>query len=604
MRSLPRSTPSAIVIVAILFAACSPNPNPTPSTSHTSPAPSSSTPSVGQLALEACDLTGYVPCEHQAVLLNVPVAGSGVALTYSSEWAPGRTDRAGWDASAEGLGGWSLDVLQRYDPTAGVLLSGDGSWRFAKGLSLPSGERVVPSYDGLRAYVFDAQGRHVRTVHALLGTTLVTFTYDAAGRLSAAQGSLDGTPIQLTVERGTDGKPSNVVGGGVVKTSLFVDSNGRLDKILDPAGRAATVTPLDNGLVTNFYDATGGVWTYGYDDAGRLISAKDPDGVAVTFERTATPDSVDVRMTTALGRVTSYHTEGSASGRAQTYTPPDGTHTTVSTDTTGQHAIALADGTTIKLGAQPDPRWGMDAPVPTPVDETRPDGVTRHTTTTVTSATAPSDPLAVSAWSRTTDVDGSQWLQKADPTARTIAWSDPAGRATTQTYDTGGRFITRTAPGHPDLSLAYDDQGRISTWTSGRGADAGTTRYTYDTTNGVMEVTRPDGIVEHATVDSFGRIVRQTAADGSAVLATYDGVGRLVRVAPAGQPSTTIGLSPAGRQTGFLPPTVGSDGTFEMQSYDKDGSTAAITGPGDRSVSVGYDKAGRAESWQFPIHLC
>ena len=602
---------AAVLVIAFLVVACGSNPAPSPVASQGAPSPSASiaappaspspspaTPAAGDLALEACDLTGYIPCQHQAVLLSQPVAGTGVALTYSSEWAPGRKDRTGWDAAGLGLGGWSLDVLQRYDPTAGVLLSGDGSWRLAKGIALPSGERAIPTYDGLRAYVFDAAGRHVRTVDALLGTTLVTFSYDSAGRLSGADGSLGGTPIHLIIERATDGTPSNLVGAGGAKTSLLL-GDGNLEWIRDPAGRATGMSVQGGGLVTILYDATGGVTTYGYDDAGRLASATDPDGVAVTYTRIATADAIEVRSTTALGRVTTYRTERSGAGRVQAYAAPDGTRTTVSTDSTGQRAIALPDGAKIALGAQPDPRWGMDAPIATPVDETRPDGVTRNTTTTVAVTTAPGDPLAVSAWSLTTDVDGSRWLQKADPATRTITWSDPASRTTAQTYDTAGRMVSQTAPGQPDVALTFDDQGRVSTWTSGRGTAAGTTRYAYDTTNGIMEVTLPDGIVEHVAVDSFGRIVRQTAADGSAVLATYDGVGRLVRIAPAGQPSTTIGLSPAGRQTGFLPPTVGSDGSYETRSYDPDGNAAAISGPGDRSVSVAYDQAGRVGGWQF-----
>jgi RHS repeat-associated protein len=605
---------AAVVVIAFLVVACGSNPAPSPVASSAAPSPStpvtappaspSSSPSAspeatatGDLALEACDLTGYVPCQHQAVLLSQPVAGTGVALTYSSEWAPGRKDRTGWDAAGLGLGGWALDVLQRYDPTAGVLLSGDGSWRLAKGIVLPSGERAIPTYDGLQAYVFDAAGRHVRTVDALLGTTLVTFAYDTAGRLSGADGSLGGTPIHLIIERATDGTPSNLVGAGGAKTSLLL-GDGNLEWIRDPAGRATGMSVQGGGLVNILYDATGGVTSYGYDDAGRLASTTDPDGVVVTYARTATAESVEVRSTTALGRVSTYRSERSATGRVQAYAAPDGTRTTVATDATGQFAVALPDGTKIALGAQPDPRWGMDVPVPTPVDETRPDGVTRHTTTAIAVTAAPGDPLAVNAWSLTTDVAGSRWLEQADPVSRTITWSDPAGRATAQTYDTRGRLVSQTAPGQEDLALTYDDNGRIATHTSGSGATAATTTYTYGT-DGILDITGPDGVVEHVTVDSVGRVVRLTAADGSAVLTTYDGIGRLVRIAPAGQPSTTIGLSPAGRQTGFLPPTVGNDGSYETRSYDLDGNAAAITGPGDRSVSVAYDQAGRVSGWQF-----
>lgn len=580
--------------MALVVAACGANPSPT---STSSPAPSA-LPIANSLSLEACDLTGSVPCEHQAVLLTEPVVGTGVALTYSSEWAAGRKDRSGWDPSAEGLGGWSLDILRRYDPATGVLLSGDGSWRFAKGIVLASGERVIPSYDGLRAFVFDANGRHVRTVDALLGTTLVTFTYDSAGRLAGADGSLDGAPIHLVVERETDGTLSGLTGTGGVQTTLFLDSAGHLGAVRDPAGRSTVFTPDANGLVTTYYDPTGGVTTYQYDDAGRLISTKDPDGVTVTLARTASAASVEVRSTTTLGRVTTYRSETSGTGRVQTYIAPDGTRTSVSTDATGQHAIALPDGTKIALGAQPDSRWGMDAPIATPVDETRSDGATRHTTTAIAATIGAGDPLAVGAWSRTDQVAGGTWTEKADPGSRTITWSDPAGRATAQTYDTAGRMVSQTAPGQPNLVLAYNDQGRIAASTSGNDAAAAKTTYTYSL-DGTQTITRPDGAVEHVTTDAVGQIVSWTAADGATTLAAYDALGRLVRVAAPGQPSTTIGFSAAGRQTGFLPPTIGADGAYETRTYDKDGNLTAIVGPGDRSIAYTYDAMGRITGWAF-----
>ena len=585
-----------VIIVAILVSACGPGPTPKPSAPPVSPAPSA--PTADLLALDACDLTGYVPCEHQAVLLTQPIAGTGVALTYSSEWAPGRKDRHGWDASSEGLGGWSLDVLQRYDPVAGVLLSGDGSWRFAKGVTLASGERVVPTYDGLRAYVFDAKGRHVRTVDALLGTTLVTFTYDSAGRLAGADGSLDGTPIHVVVERQTDGTLSGLVGFDGVRTALFLNSNGNLGGIRDAAGRDTVFTAQANGLVTDVYDPTGGVTTYAYDDSGRLTSAKDPDGVAATYMRIATAVSIEVRSTTALGSVTTYRSEQSGSGRVQTYIASDGTKTTVSTSATGQRSISLADGTKIALGAQPDPRWGADAPIPTPIDQTRPDGATRHTTAAVAATTAAGDPLGATAWSRTDVVAGGTWIEKADPGSRTITWSDPAGRKSTQVYDKAGRVVLQTAPGQPDVAIAYDDRGRVSTRTSGSGASAAKTTYAYGT-DGVGAITGPDGLVERVTADPLGRIVQWTADNGATVTSVYDALGRLVRVAPAGQPSTTIGLSAAGRQTGFLPPTVGADGSYETRTYNKDGNLATIVGPGDRSIAYTYDAQGRITGWAF-----
>jgi RHS repeat-associated protein len=591
---------SLVVIVALLLAACGPTPIPTPSpsTSPASPSPSPSAPAAGDLALEACDVTGYVPCEHQAVRLAVPIAGTGAALTYSSEWAPGRKDRRGWDASAIGLGGWSLDILQRYDPAAGVLLSGDGSWRLAKGVTLPSGERAVPTYDGLQVFVFDSKGRHVRTVDGLLGTTLITFSYDADGRLSGADGTLDSAPIHLVVEREADGSLVGLVGLDGARTPLFLDRDGPLGAIRDPAGRTTVFAYASGGLVTEYDDPTGGVTAYGYDDAGRLVSAKDPDGVTVTMARTATADITEVNTTTILGRSATYRAERMAAGVVRSYAAPDGTRTTVSTDPSGQHAVALPDGTKIAVGSQADQRWGMDAPIVTPVDETRPDGVVQHTTTAITTTTPATDPLAVSAWSRTDIVADGTWNETADPASRTITWADPAGRKTTQTYDPAGRMVSQTAPGRPSLAFVYDGHGRLATSTSGSAADAATTTYTYGS-EGILTIIGPDRLVEHMTVDSVGEVVRRTAADGSTSLSTYDALGRLVRVAPAGQPSTTIGYSAAGRQTGFLPPTIGADGSYETRTYDTGGRLTAIAGPGDRSIAYTRDAAGRITGWTF-----
>jgi len=81
----------------------------------------------------------------------------------------------------------------------------------------------------------------------------------------------------------------------------------------------------------------------------------------------------------------------------------------------------------------------MDAPTATPVDETRSERATRSHDGRDPVATGAGDPLAVSAWSRTDVVAGETWLEKADPGSHTITWSDPAGRATVQTYDTAGR---------------------------------------------------------------------------------------------------------------------------------------------------------------------
>jgi hypothetical protein len=127
------------------------------------------------LVLDECDLGGYVPCNQQAALLSVPIADTGLSLTYSSQWAPARSDRPDWTASSPGLGGWSVNVLQGYDAAQGALVGGDGTWRLAHEVPVGPGEGAVPSYDGALGYVFNSAGRQLRTVDGHLGMTLLSF---------------------------------------------------------------------------------------------------------------------------------------------------------------------------------------------------------------------------------------------------------------------------------------------------------------------------------------------------------------------------------------------------------------------------------------------
>lgn len=156
------------------------------------------------LALEECDPAGYIPCMQAATFVSLPITDSNLFLTYSSR-TPGISGQPGWDARSLGLGGWSIDVVQRYDKASGLLISGDGSWRLTDGVKLPSGEIAVPSFDGSVAYVFDSAGRHIRTVDGRLGTDLIRISYDPAGNLAALDGSANGQPVHISVKRDSRG---------------------------------------------------------------------------------------------------------------------------------------------------------------------------------------------------------------------------------------------------------------------------------------------------------------------------------------------------------------------------------------------------------------
>ena len=611
-----RSLQGAVGLLLAVVVACTSQPPPPPTAPATPTATSNQSPTstagptttpqasppqkvVGSLDLEECDPARELPCLAQAVRLSQPIVGTGVALTFSTEWAKGRIDRPAWDASALGLGGWSLDVLQRYDPEHGVLLSGDGSWRIVEALDMGNGERAVPSFDGLRAFIFDDLWRHVRTLDDITGATLVSFAYDSTGRLTSADGSVDGGPIRLSVMHDTGAASIRLLGIAGAETRALTNEQGDLTAIVPASGGTVQVTPGSWGLIESSRSSAGNQTTFSYDDAGRLASSTDADGVATQFDRTTVADGFEVHVTTSLGRVSTVRHQEIAGTSVRTFTTPSGLTTRLDIEPAGSRTVTYPDGTVVSVGYQLHPRWGAAAGIPTPYVERRPDGTEHREEIGAVVASGPGEEPYGRPWHKEVLVDGQPWVQSYDPTLRRLSWADPAGRETSDTFDEVGRIIARVSPGEPLESYTFDADGRLLSITQGSGSTARVTSFAHDTQTGEVRVTRPDGLVEGRIYNRDGLIVRSTAPDGSATGLTYDSDGRLIQLRYGDHPSTTLGYSAAGRQTAYLPPGVMSDAGYELRTYDQEGNMATIAGPGDRSVGFTYDNAGRAASWRF-----
>ena len=556
---------------------------------------SSSDASGGSLALAACDAAGLVPCDQQSAVVTIPIPDSGLSLTYSSQWAPGRTDRPDWNAGSLGLGGFAINVLQRYDARVGVLIGGDGSWRFASETSAAPGQKAVPSFDGSLAYVFDSAGRHVRTVDGHLGETLLTIGYDSAGRVAEVDGTVSGSPAHLTVQRDSHGTPQAVIGIDGATTQLVVDSTGHLVQVSEPGG-AIHLTWTAGGLVTSETDAMGAVTRFAYDNAGRLIREIDPDGVTQTLHWSSTANGIEVRVSPAASGTATYRAERIGNDIVRTYIDPSGATTTETYGSDGSRSLRTPGGTTDLIGAVASPVWGMAAPLLTPEVETRPGGVVSRTEVTQSLQKDAGLPYSLNG-SVTSTVNGARWVQTFDPGGRSVTLVDPAGRSSVDTYDQSGRLLSSTAPQTAATQYSYDGHGRVVGVTIGSGASAQTTHYSYDPSTGAITTTLPDGHNVVTTVDTNGNPSSVTEPDGSTTVDTYDADGRLIQVQPPDSRAFTLGSSPAGKSTAFMPPAVGTDTSVQTSSYDSDGNITAISGP--RSIQYSYDSAGRVVDIAF-----
>ena len=216
------------------------------------------------------------------------------------------------------------------------------------------GRGVVPATDGSEAYEFDDRGRHLKTLDGLTGATLLSFAYDAAGRVAKVT---DGDGNATTVERAPDGKPTAIVAPGGQRTQLEVNDDGWLDKVVSPAGETTRFQykPDGLGLMAKLTDTSDEVHEFGYTGNGRLITDKDPDTGVQTLDMTAIDNGYRVTRTSALGRTRTYAVQRTNEGGTRMeQTTPTGAKTVVVTDNDGSQHITYPDGTKVDLGREPE----------------------------------------------------------------------------------------------------------------------------------------------------------------------------------------------------------------------------------------------------------
>ena len=108
-------------------------------------------------------------------------------------------------------------------------------------------EYVVPEESGDRLYVFDTEGRHLRTMDTVTGQAVYTFEYDESGHLERVM-DLDGD--ETVIERDGDGLPRAIVGPDGGRTEFKTDDQGNISEIVNPAGEVQKFTYDEGGLLT------------------------------------------------------------------------------------------------------------------------------------------------------------------------------------------------------------------------------------------------------------------------------------------------------------------------------------------------------------------
>lgn len=361
----------------------------------------------------------------------------------------------------------------------------------------------------------------------------------------------------ITMVRGNSADPiqiTQIVDPVGRALSVTYDNFDRITSITDPIGRVVSYTYNGQGTLDTVTDAAGGTTHYGYDAQNRMTSITDPRGI-VHVQNTYDQNGRVIRQVTPDGGTMTYD---------YTLLNPNASVCLGTNCNSVNTSPVLLTTITDALGNQT-------------VYHFNPQGFLIDTTNAL----------------------GQKTIYTLDPgTNQVLSITDPLNRVTTFTYDTPGNITTMTR-------MAGTDQAAV-------------TRIAYDPTfNGITSITDPLGNITRIDYDPAGNQIAVIDPLGHTVKASYDSFGEMVSTTdPAGK-TTTFGYSngviatstdPLGNTTTNVSDAVGRLltsttplGQSTIYTYDALDRIVAIKDPLGSTVSLSYDADGNRVNVADPL---
>lgn len=452
---------------------------------------------------------------------------------------------------------------------------------------LKVGEFLIPSEDGREVWIFDAAGRHQRTLDALTNVPIWTFGFDNANRLI----SLTDRDGNLTkVNRDTAGEPVSIVAPGGQTTVLSLDSDGQLASVTQPSGEAFTLGYDTSGLLTSLVEPGGGTHAFAYAN-GRLVSDQGPAGRSKTIAQQSSGSAKTVTVTTAEGRTSSYSREALAAGEHVVRTDVTGAVTEQVIDPAGGSVTSFPDGTVLALSQEPDPRWGWAVPRVARMELRTPSGLVHDTVSTSTAVlSVPGDPLSQSSASETVTVAGATYETTWNAATRQLSIVYPDGHTETTTLDALGRVLhAATDPALSSVDYTYDPTGLLLQVASGPQHRI----YAWNASR--QEISVEDGSGTHLGFvrDADGRLVSASMPSKASYTFGYDAAGNLTTMGlPDARGAQTVTYDGAHLASAWARPS----GATTSWTMDRDGLQTSSELPSGRTIVIGRDTSGRMVS--------
>lgn len=461
-------------------------------------------------------------------------------------------------------------------------------------------EIVIASEDGGEIYVFDAAGRHLRTLDASTRSTLYAFSYTSEGVLSSIT---DGDGLVTTIERDGSGNPTAIVGPYGHRTEMKLDSSGWLTELTNPAGEKNLMSYTTNGLLTSVVSRRGYEFHQEYDSEGKITGNTDPAGGRNFLAQQELDNGWSVAIADSLGRTNTHIVERQTDGtETRRIIDPAGLEATKTETPEGGVVINQPDGTQITMQQGPEPRFGMQSPIVKRREISTPAHFNALDFERIAGLSDPYDPLSMTNMVEYLTVNGRTWAGQYTVEDRTTVSVTPMGRRSMVKTDTQCRPVYLQMPGVYAVNNEYDAQGRLVQITQGLGADQRTIEFTYNADGYLSSVVNAIGQTVNFEQDNIGRVTNQVRSDGHTIVTRYDRSSKPVALTLPSGMEHGFGHTPVNLTERYTPPDVvpGDDST--CYTYDFARALTSVIRPDGKIITNGYDSAGRPSFIEWPVN--
>ena len=500
-----------------------------------------------------------------------------------------------WDAREIALAGWMFDVHHRFDASTGTLYLGDGRRRtrpFVYPVSKP--EILVASEDENEFYIFNREGRHLRTVN-LMGSVQSGFGYDSAGRLTSIQ---DACGNVTRVERSADGLPTGIVDSYGHRIGVAADSQGFLSVIKNPANEVIKFGYSSSGLLTSVTDPSKSTYNHTYDHDGALIQSEDPAGGGYRLLSNQTESSSTVALITAMDRESTYSTERLSNGAIRLVNKCCGGRRIIVVDSPESRTVTYPSGTVLwqETSGNGDKRLARrTASVRTPTGLR-----SAHSIEHRTRLTRRNNPLSVLGRQDSVTMNGQKYTRAVDVSRKQLTMTSPLQRKVTFRVNDRGQLVELTVPNLHPMTLEYDQQGRLAALKQGSDREARVMNFRHDDDGQRASIADSLGREWHYEYDRASRVSKQVLPDGRQIEFAHDVNGNLTGITPPGRLQHCFQYSPLNQLAAYLPPAKGPGRNDTGYIYNLDKQLTRIDRSDGTSIDLAYVQAGYLEHLTFP----